>query len=660
MPKVHALLVGIDTYRLPRLNLRGCVNDVELAERLLRDRIAPADLVVERLCDEQATRAGMVEAFRGHLGGLGPGDTALFWYSGHGSTAPMPEGMPYAESAGMCQTLVCHDSRAGAPDLYDKELAVLAQEVLATGAALVTVMDACHSRSAMREAPAPGLTPRCAPRLEEAPPHLGDLLPELAAAVADPSRPAPGAQLPGHVAFSACDEWEVANEGQFPDGWHGVFTEALGHALTRLGPDATYRQVLGHARCRVEGRLLRQVPHLEAIGDLPDREVFGGALRPRATRITLRYLWGQWEVDAGAVHGIVTGSRFGVHRTAPFREVHVAEVLTQCSLVTPVGWTPEKDRQYEMVLTDVPLPPVAVSVRAEPDLLLRLTETVRTTGPGGRPSPHIRLIPPTDDGSASRLALRVRQADDGRSIQVTGLDDRPLASPVPADEHGVRQTAGDLEHIARWLQVRNLESASPALEEAVRLELFPAPPGSRRLPHEGAPAPVRDLDFAYTWTGTGWKPPSVFMRLRNTTDRKLFCVLLDLTDRYRMHADLFPGEYVAAHWTAQAGNGAPVTLALPPDEPVEPGARSTDWLVLLVAEEPFGSDLFALPRLRETPRASARAGRRGVTGVLDRLGLLAVQRDADPAPPVALDWAVKAFEVTTRIPGGPGPAAPQR
>ncbi|MFD8637871.1 hypothetical protein ACFV17_37925, partial [Streptomyces sp. NPDC059656] len=102
------------------------------------------------------------------------------------------------------------------------------------------------------------------------------------------------------------------------------------------------------------------------------------------------------------------------------------------------------------------------------------------------------------------------------------------------------------------------------------------------------------------------------------------------------------------------------TLALPPDEPVEPGARSTDWLVLLVAEEPFGSDLFALPRLRETPRASARAGRRGVTGVLDRLGLLAVQRDADPAPPEALDWAVKAFEVTTRIPGGPGPAAPQR
>lgn len=150
----------------------------------------------------------------------------------------------------MCQTVVCHDSRAGVPDLYDKELAVLAHEVVSTGATLVTIMDACHSRSAMREGLPPGLTPRFAPGLETAP-ELRDLLPELVDDAAESSGPVPGAQLPGHVALSACDEWEVANERHFPDGWHGVFTEALGHALGRLGHDATYRQVFSYARCRV-------------------------------------------------------------------------------------------------------------------------------------------------------------------------------------------------------------------------------------------------------------------------------------------------------------------------------------------------------------------------------------------------------------------------
>jgi hypothetical protein len=54
--KVYALLVGIDRYRLPHLDLQGCVNDIKLAERLLSDRIEPANLAVEKLCDEQATR----------------------------------------------------------------------------------------------------------------------------------------------------------------------------------------------------------------------------------------------------------------------------------------------------------------------------------------------------------------------------------------------------------------------------------------------------------------------------------------------------------------------------------------------------------------------------------------------------------------------------
>jgi hypothetical protein len=647
MPKVHALLVGINQYKLPHLNLNGCVNDVNLAERILRDRITPEELVIEKLCNEQATRAGIIDAFRRHLSGLDAGDIALFWYSGHGSTGKLPEEIWYAESSGTCQTMVCHDSRAGAADLYDKELGILAHEVVSTGTQLVTIMDACHSRSGMRDTAA-GLSPRLAPAADTAPgPH--EMLPELVSAAADHDYPIPGRQLPGHIALAACDEWELANERLFGDGWHGIFSEALGHALARLGADATYRQVYNYARCRVEGRLSRQVPMLEALGDLADVEFLGGTLRPRAARVTMRHLRGDWEVDAGAVHGIVAGARFGVYRAEPLREVRVVEVHAQRGVVEPVGWMPDIDAQYEMVLTDTPLPAVAVSIDADADIAARLTDTVHISGPHGGASPHIRIVPP--DTPIAGLSLRVRQADDGDTIHVTSLDAKPLSPPVRADDSGIEQTVRDLEHIARWLQVLNLESASPALEEAIRIDVIPAPRDGSRPVRGYEPPPASELSFAYTRDGGTWVPPSVFIRLRNTTDRKLFCVLLDLTDRHRMHANLFPGEYIEQRWTAEAGNGGPITLTLPPGRPVEPGASVTDWLVLLVAEEPFSSAPFSLPRLREIPKEVSRNTRSGITGVLDRLGLLAVQRDLDAAPPpVALDWAVKVVELVTVVP----------
>lgn len=624
MPKVHALLVGINKYAKPEFELRGCVNDVQLAEQALKDRVAPGDLVVETLLDAQATRTEVIDTFRSHLGRLGPGDTALFWYSGHGSTAPLPAEIWYAESSGMCQTLVCHDSRAGASDLYDKELGVLAAEVVATGARLVTIVDACHSRSAMRDIPADGLVNRLAPASDTAP-ELRDLLPELGAAGVQP-----GQQLEGHVAFAACDEWSQAKERKFGDDWHGLFSQALGTALARLGPQATYRQVFNYARCHVEARAFRQLPALEVIGDLADDEFLGGTGSARANRVTLYDLRGSWRVDVGSVHGVVVDAQFGVHRADPLREVRVTRVYTRFSLVEPLGWKPDDEQQYEMVLTDVPLPPVAVTIDAAPEVAALLTAAVETAGPGGGPSPHIRVAP-ADGG----LALRVGSAED--ALQITGIDGKPLAALVGTDGSGIGQTVRDLEHIARWLQVRNLESASPALEEAVQIQLVPAPEGGLILHYA-------DQD------GT-WVPPVVSIRLHNTTDRKLYCVLLDLTDRYRMHANLFPGAFIKADWSTPAGNGGPIKFSLPPGRKVRPGASGTDWLILLVAEEPFNSDPFSLPRLGEPPQSEARGPRAGITGVLDRLGLLAVKRDADVvAPAPALGWAIKVVELTTRVP----------
>jgi hypothetical protein len=385
------------------------------------------------------------------------------------------------------------------------------------------------------------------------------------------------------------------------------------------------------------------------VGDLADRTFLGGALRPRAAQVTLRHIRGKWEVDVGAVHGVVADSRLAVHRVAPLQEVRVVGVGSQRSVVVPVGWSPAADRQYDMVLIEVPLPPVAVSIRAHPDVAAELTQAVGTAGPGGGPSPHIRVVAPGDEPGA-RLLLRARQADE--TLTVTSADHEPLAPAVGTGPGDVARTVHDLEHIARWMQVRNLTNPASTLEDAVQIEVVPAP-GRTRPPRDARPLPAGNLTVAYRWSAAGWEPPRVVVRLRNTTGRKLFCVLLDLTDRYKMHADLFPGEFVAGHWVAETGGG-PVTLSLPPDRPVVPGASVTDWLVLLAAEEPFSSSPFTLPRLREVGRRSVSRPAHGISGVVDRLGLRAVLRDVGVEPEVALDWTTKIVEITTRVPELPG------
>ena len=105
------------------------------------------------LLDEQATRDGLIRAFRRTFADAGPGDTAVFYYSGHGSQQEAPPEHLVFEPDGLDETLVLHDSRAdGGYDLADVELGALVREITARGAHVFVVLDCCHSGSGLREA----------------------------------------------------------------------------------------------------------------------------------------------------------------------------------------------------------------------------------------------------------------------------------------------------------------------------------------------------------------------------------------------------------------------------------------------------------------------------------------------------------------------------
>src|SRR5579862_4306489 len=153
MPRLFSLFVGIDSYPNPAHSLYGCVNDARGFADFVKTRIAPAvaEYHPKLLSDGDATRANILAGFS-HLSQAATGDTALFFYAGHGSQQSAPPEFWDIEPDRLNETLVCWDSRQpGGWDLADKELAVLLKNTAAGGAHVIVILDCCHSGSGTRD-----------------------------------------------------------------------------------------------------------------------------------------------------------------------------------------------------------------------------------------------------------------------------------------------------------------------------------------------------------------------------------------------------------------------------------------------------------------------------------------------------------------------------
>ncbi|PPA60725.1 caspase family protein [Micromonospora chalcea] len=639
--KVLALLVGIDHYRAAP-GLRGTVNDVTLAEQFLKTRCPEQDpSSIRVLRDQEATRTAIIVGLRDHLGRAGPGDTAIFWFSGHGSRMAVPAELWHLEPSAEMQTLVCHDSRSdGVPELSDKHLSLLLGEIAARGVHLVVVLDSCHSQSGTRN------LSRALPPVTDIP-LIEALLPDLLAAASRPP-----AQ---YVELAACRSSETAVETWVDGRYHGLFSWSLISAMRRLGSAATYRDLLTAARCEVERYVSAQVPQLApASPGIADQPFLGGEVTPSAGGMRMRRVRRDWEIDVGSCHGLLADGYDDIRVAVPgpeVREARVVRILPERSVVRPLGWEPDDDLQYPVVLSRVPTPAITVGVDAahQPTLDLVLA-ALETAGPAGGPSPHVRILGP-DEERTPELRLDVPEPD---RVRVSDAEDFPLCDDLTGvARDGGRRVTAVLEHIARVKRVKALTNPVSALADVVTLEVVEARPGEVAAPAERPPLlPGADgvLRLQYRREADLWVPPTVFVRIRNAGDRRLHCVLLDITERHRVHAGLFPGAYVAPKHVGAALYGRPVELRLPAGSVVEPGATTRDWLVLLAAEEEFSSSPFELPPLDEAWPGRTRAPL-VVSGLLGRLGLAAVHRDAGTMEGSACDWTTAVVPVVTEVPG---------
>ena len=283
-------------------------------------------------------------------------------------------------------------------------------------------------------------------------------------------------------------------------------------------------------------------------------------------------------------------------------------------------------------------------------------------GPDGTPA----------DASDDALVLRVAAVPDGYTVETvdgprTVRSDplpgpalrilRPDGSPVVADIRGIdapaaRALVAQLEHIARWEQLKALGGhplagcATPSGSRSRRSG--PIDRRATRDPRSGRPP---STGWHTRRRGDAWSPPAMLLRLVNTSDRDLFVAVLDLTDRFRCHASLFPTARIAAGHTVAIWDGRPVPAGLPADRPVVSGAEARDWLKVIVSETDFDASAFEMTALDEPFHATRSAA--GSASTLERLANRVLTRDIGAGPDPGThdpDWCAETYAIRIVVP----------
>ena len=629
--RVVALLVGIDRYEAPVRPLRGCGPDVESIAEYLRNVVEPGRLDLLELRDEHATRQAVTDGLRTHLGSAGPDDTALFYYSGHGSrqrvagpAGPSSAGAAATDAAAgqagaerLCETLVLYDSRtSGGWDLVDLELGSFVGAVADRGAHVLVVLDCCHSGSGTRSVDDPEVRTRRAPTDPRVRPRetllLADDAPADDLTLASSPRTVSGwtgIRAP-HVLIAACRADETAKETLTPTGPRGVLSAALLTALTRLGPAATYRDLHRYVSSRAEGAVRDQHPQLETTGaaDL-DRTFLGAASATRRGEHTLTWSDGTgWVIDAGAVHGVPadvttkpeitvfaldasTKSPTGDGAGRELARATIRRVEPGRTLVDLDGSQLDRAALYRVRISVVPKTPLPVAITGSAGDVGDLPDTVNLNDPAAA-----EVV--IDVGPEM---LTVRRRGPGRPVG------------VPNGPDGL---SGLLLHLAAWWQVLNLQNPATAI-----------PAGALGVQLAGG----RMLDgvylVGYSDLADGTAGSKFELTLTNTTDRRLWCGVLDLTDRFGVYADAVPEGAVAL------APGERRTIALSSEvtdaDWAAGSTRTNDLLRVVVSTAPFD------PRPLQLDELGDHSGTGGDRRVKAR-----------PAAP-STDWTVIDVPVTT-------------
>lgn len=317
--RVFALIIGVDKYKSGRIwNLESCVDDAKSVKRwLTHDLHVPRDQIC-LLLDSDATKRRIEDKFMSHLinnPAIEAGDAILIYFAGHGSRVRSPTGW-YKHGLGEVEVLCPydHDTRAAEgriAGISDRSLRAMIDDLCrAKGDNITLMLDTCFSPLRSHEK----MGQQHVRYTETVKATPNDLLTGLWRSATiqpgqkDSHRGFTGSSYASHVILAACGSQWVACEGKSG----GNFTNALMTLKERV---ALHKLTYDDLTAEVSS-LMGEHQNAVSMGRHTDRILFDGIpFAPDARYVSIDvYDDEKVRVEAGAIHGIMEGTEFTIHR----------------------------------------------------------------------------------------------------------------------------------------------------------------------------------------------------------------------------------------------------------------------------------------------------------------------------------------------------------
>ena len=273
IPRLFALIIGINIYQMNHRTLRGAVPDGKAFKSYLMTRLCVPENHIISLFDHNATRTAIIEGFRKLRDNedINEGDPIFIFYAGHGSQKPANPDWEVEGRNIQMEVILPHDCGAvneehpeGVEPIPDHTIGILIDEIAAKkGNNIVSpfgdllahhfrltpsqtvVFDSCHSASGTRSEDDNSLTLVRSAQLEDVP-FRKETDREIWESFQRGPRPDEAHSRRGlgsHILISACRSSEEASEYN----GHGRLSMALLKLLDKISPNKLrYRDILAN------------------------------------------------------------------------------------------------------------------------------------------------------------------------------------------------------------------------------------------------------------------------------------------------------------------------------------------------------------------------------------------------------------------------------